>query len=128
VNFSYHQVMQRINYPHSSSGNQPGIIQMRCHKKAFDSKDEANIRIVQIAIMYGPKRKPIRAYRCSECNKFHLTSWSKNAKRKVDKLKREKALSRMNSEISYHIRKKGWHRNKKVTYSKKKFREITRME
>lgn len=128
MNCSYNQVMQRINYIRSSSVNQPEIIQMRCHKKTFDSKDEAIIRIGQIAMMDGPSRKPIRSYRCNQCNKFHLTSWSKNVKRNVDTLKRKMSCFRINSEISYHIRKKGWHRKKNVTYSKKKFREIARME
>jgi hypothetical protein len=101
---------------------------MPCHKKTFDSKDEAIIKIGQIAMMDGPSRKPIRSYRCSQCNKFHITSWSKNVKRKVDKLKRRNALFLMNREITHHIRKKGWHREENVTYSKKKFREIARME
>ena len=101
---------------------------MCCHKKTFDSKEEATIRIYQIAIMDGPTRKPIRSYRCAQCSKFHLTSWSKQIKRSVDKLKEKRELFRVKSEIAYHIRKKGRNRKKNATYSKKKFREIAKME
>lgn len=120
--------MERIRFIQLSSVYRKKLNRVPCKKVSFDSKEEATVRINQIALIDGSNRKPIRSYRCCQCNKFHLTSWSKGIKRKVDRLKRRKAMLRINSEINYHIKKLFLNRKNKVTYSKKKFREILRME
>lgn len=45
---------------------------MDCYKHGYDSKEEANKVMRQISKRGG--NSPKRAYKCKDCNKWHLTS------------------------------------------------------
>jgi hypothetical protein len=53
---------------------------MKCEKRAFDSMDEAQKRSGEINKENAHKKgaKPLRPYRCGDCQKWHLTSMTKH--------------------------------------------------
>lgn len=90
-----------------------------CEKRAFDSKEEAYLRILEIRLekVYGladpDKTGEInRAYLCNKCNKYHLTSMSKTKYGKVAKVinqNKEKARdNRITRDVKFFSKRKGW--------------------
>lgn len=84
-----------------------------CKKKAFDTREQALKRIAEInSIQINNKRVLENAYKCPLCNLWHLTSWTKAKKKKVEgqitvhkELKKEiKALI----EVEYWSKRKNW--------------------
>lgn len=47
---------------------------MACKKKAFKDKDDAVWALHKIQTADNDGKKPIRAYECGICSKWHLTS------------------------------------------------------
>lgn len=79
-----------------------------CKKKAFDSKFDAIKRIQEIQKEESSKnKKPVRAYKCKDCGKFHLTSMAKS---KYIEGMHEGGFERQRlARISnYWMEKKGW--------------------
>lgn len=81
---------------------------MECEKKTFLTKEEAVKRIAEIQAEEGENRKPIRSYRCEKCGNFHLTSWSKKAKKVIENKKIIRVINRIEDEAEYWKKKKGW--------------------
>lgn len=54
-----------------------------CSKKSFESKDEAVKRLNEILVTSDRVIKPLRVYKCENCGKFHLTSFTKKKQSKV---------------------------------------------
>ena len=81
---------------------------LKCNKKAFNSIDEARLRLTEIVIDSNREIKPIRVYKCEFCKKYHLTSKSEkiynhNLDLKIKKIqkinqKREASFIRRESE------------------------------
>ena len=47
-----------------------------CTKAKFPNQEAAQRRLAEIlAEAYGENRKPVRAYECTHCGNWHLTSW-----------------------------------------------------
>lgn len=81
---------------------------MDCIKKSFITKKDAVNRITEIKNEEGDNRKPIRSYKCDKCGNYHLTSWSKNAKKKIENIKVNNDIRRIEDLAEYWKRKKGW--------------------
>ena len=81
---------------------------MGCVKKAYNSKEEAVLKISKIALEPGNDKKPIRSYKCNDCGKYHLTSWSKNKKKEIANISEKRKQSKINNQAEYWIKKKGW--------------------
>ena len=81
---------------------------MDCIKKSFITKKDAVNRITEIKNEEGDNRKPIRSYKCDKCGNYHLTSWSKNVKRKIENIKVNNDIRRIENLAEYWKRKKGW--------------------
>jgi len=47
-----------------------------CSKKGFDTENLALARIKEIKMIVDERKKPSRAYRCTICGQWHLTSMS----------------------------------------------------
>jgi hypothetical protein len=47
----------------------------RCEKRRFDTERNARNRMHDIHLESDETRVPIRAYKCSSCFGWHLTSW-----------------------------------------------------
>lgn len=70
---------------------------MTCDKRTFNSKSEANTALRGIISDSGryrgsnKKNKPMKAYQCSECGLYHLTTLGKRHKdwRRVSRNKKE---------------------------------------
>tara|TARA_R110000796_G_scaffold248124_2_gene374559 strand:- start:14522 stop:14779 length:258 start_codon:yes stop_codon:yes gene_type:complete len=56
-----------------------------CEKKTFESKELASIRLEEIKIEGGKEKTPLRVYKCDKCEKFHLTSITRDTQKKINK-------------------------------------------
>lgn len=78
-----------------------------CTKKSFDSLGEANDRIREIRTEDEiSDTKPIRAYRCKSCTKYHITSMNMSQFDKHKKALNKKSRERF-SEVSFWCKKLG---------------------
>jgi hypothetical protein len=78
---------------------------MDCDKKAFDSKIDAQKRLVEIKKEEGGNKKPKRVYYCPKCEKYHLTSWTNNKKSTVDFFRSEAKNRKLEIEAEYWERR-----------------------
>jgi hypothetical protein len=81
------------------------MVSMNCDKKAFDNKEDAQNRLVEIKKVEGEKKKPKRVYFCPKCEKYHLTSWNKNKKKSVEVFKSIRKANKLSIESEYWIKK-----------------------
>lgn len=81
---------------------------MECVKRSYLTKKEAIKKIVKIQAEEGKHKKPIRSYKCEKCGNFHLTSWSKRVKNKIDNKIKFRTINRIEREAEYWKKKKGW--------------------
>lgn len=81
---------------------------MKCRKKVFYTKKEAVKRIYEIQKENSKNRKPIRSYKCQNCGFFHLTSWSKKVKNKIEENNIIIKINKIEDEEEYWRNKKGW--------------------
>lgn len=79
---------------------------MDCKKVAYDSKQEANARVIKIQKEEGDNKKPIRAYRCPHCDKFHLTSFTKRLQNKVIKRLEINKINALEKDADFLMKRK----------------------
>jgi len=85
---------------------------MDCDKTIFPTEQDALIRIDQIK-KFGEKRDkvPQRAYMCTKCQNWHLTSTTKKQYRSNMKKFFRKRRMKLENEARYWINKMGWDEN-----------------
>ncbi len=84
-------------------------------KKAFESKEEALSRVLEIQEEENLKEKkdrgkvPLRAYKCSDCQRWHLTSMPRKKFNKVQEGKKRwnPDRQRFYREVQYWMEKLG---------------------
>lgn len=83
-----------------------------CVKKSFETKAEAKTALSKIPKAPEGGKKPLRAYRCKKCGKFHLTSMTKATHRWIEHRRNPetKAKARIERLADYWIKKKGWNK------------------
>lgn len=76
---------------------------MKCkEKKAFDTKEEATIRLKEIRESKRKRIKhPRRVYKCTECKKFHLTSFTAKQQTQYKQLVFERTIFGYHPESAY---------------------------
>lgn len=87
-----------------------------CGKRAFNSLQEANIRLKEIIATSenykGNDLKPSRSYKCDKCGLYHLTSFTK--KKYVNGIINGGFKQKRINRIANHwISKKGWDNSQK---------------
>lgn len=86
---------------------------MSCKKRAYDSMEDAKLKLAKIQAEEGDNKKPIRAYLCPKCKKFHLTSFTKKTQQRVVKIRQNIEKSELHREAYYWIKKNKWNNERK---------------
>lgn len=81
---------------------------MNCTKRSFLKKEDAVKRVAEIRANEDNNKIPIRSYRCEICGNFHLTSWSKKRKQKVNKFKIIAKINNIENEAEFWKKKNRW--------------------
>lgn len=97
---------------------------MSCKKKAFESLEDAGIKLNKIKEEEGDNKKPIRAYLCPNCEKYHLTSFTNKLQKKVVEIHKSIEKHKLNKEAWSLIKKKQRNKNKEPKISKKLTRTL----
>lgn len=88
---------------------------LKCTKAAFDTKLKATVRMNEINSAVGNKVLQ-RAYKCSHCSLYHLTSWTNKKKAYIKKeitLHKERKIQQLKEAIAkteeqYWAKRKNW--------------------
>ena len=81
---------------------------MYCTKTAYATKDDALLAMSRLRKKYEGRKKPIRAYCCDRCDKYHLSSQTRKQQQQARKRKNREQSLRIEQEADYYIKIKNW--------------------